>query len=191
MSVPELPILQFKTQADWRTWLQANHETSSGVWLRLAKKNSGEITVNYLQAVEEALCYGWIDGLVHAENESFYRQKFTPRKPKSVWSKINVGRVEKLIAAGKMTAAGQATIEAAKADGRWDAAYNPPSTSKPPADFEAALNANPKAKAFYQKLNKTNAFAFCWRIETAKKPETRQARIQKFITMLENGEKIH
>ncbi len=191
MSTPELPVTQPKNQTAWRDWLQQNHQHSPGVWVRLAKKNSGETTVSYAEAVEEALCFGWIDGLAHSESDAFYLQKFTPRRPKSVWSKINVGRTEKLIAAGKMTAAGQAAIDAAKADGRWEAAYASPATSVIPPDFKAALDKNPAAKAFYESLNKANTYAFCYRVESAKKPETRQARIEKFVAMLEKGQKLH
>lgn len=181
----------FATQADWRDWLEQNHKQSTGVWLKFAKKGSGKTSVNYTEALEEALCFGWIDSQVQKYDAQYYLQKFTPRGPKSVWSKINVAKAEALTAAGKMQPAGLAAIELAKQDGRWDAAYDSASTSKVPQDFLAALEQNPKAKAFFETLNKTNVYAITWRIQTAKKPETRTARIEKFIDMLNKGQKLH
>jgi uncharacterized protein YdeI (YjbR/CyaY-like superfamily) len=147
--------------------------------------------VSYQEALEEALCYGWIDSQKQAYDNDYYLQKFTPRGPKSIWSKNNVAKVESLINMGKMQPAGLAAIEAAKQDGRWNAAYDSPSASKVPEDFQAALDKNPKAKQFFATLNKANVYAFCWRVQTAKKPETRKARIEKFIDMLNRGEKLH
>ena len=185
-----MPILFFQTPKDWEDWLSKN-EQSNGVWVKFAKKASGIQSLTYAQALEPALCYGWIDGQAKTVDETYYMQKFTPRRPKSIWSKRNIGIVERLIAEGKMRPAGQAAIDAAKADGRWDQAYDSPSNMQIPEDFQALLDAHPKAKAFYGTLNKTNTFAILWRIQTAKKPETRSARIEKLVTMLERGEKIH
>jgi uncharacterized protein YdeI (YjbR/CyaY-like superfamily) len=181
----------FMTQKDWRTWLEENHEKASGVWLKHAKKSSGKTSVSYAEALEEALCYGWIDSQKQAYDTDYFLQKFTPRGPKSVWSKINVAKVEALVTAGKMQSAGLAAIDQAKHDGRWEAAYDSPGASKVPEDFQAALEKNPKAKQFFETLNKANVYGFCWRIQTAKRSETRKARIEKFIDMLNRGEKLH
>jgi uncharacterized protein YdeI (YjbR/CyaY-like superfamily) len=187
----DLPVLLFKTRKDWCKWLEENHKESKGLWLKHAKKASGKTSVSYTEALDEALCYGWIDSQVQAYDGDYYLQKFTPRGPKSVWSKINVAKVESLIKMGRMQPAGLAAINIAKQDGRWDAAYDPPSVSKVPRDFQAALDKNPKAKQFFETLNKANVYAFCWRVQTAKKPETRKARIEKFINMLNQGEKLY
>jgi uncharacterized protein YdeI (YjbR/CyaY-like superfamily) len=187
----DLPVLLFATHSDWRAWLEENHAQPRGIWLKHAKKSSGKKSVSYLEAVEEALCFGWIDSQKQAYDEDYFLQKFTPRGPKSVWSKINVAKAEALIKSGKMRPAGLATINLAKQDGRWDAAYDSSSTNKIPEDFLSELDKNPKAKLFFETLNKANVYAFCWRIQTAKKPETRQARIEKFIEMLSQGQKLH
>lgn len=190
-SFKDLPVLLFTSQQHWHIWLNENHKQHKGLWLKHAKKSSGKQSVSYGEALEEALCYGWIDSQKQAYDEDYYLQKFTPRGPKSVWSKINVAKVEALTKAGKMQPAGLAAIESAKQDGRWGAAYDPPSASTVPEDFQTALDENPKAKQFFETLNKTNVYAFCWRIQTAKKPETRKARIEKFIDMLNRREKLH
>lgn len=190
-SFKDLPVLLFSTPSDWRTWLEENHTQPVGIWLKHAKKSSGKKSISYLEALEEALCYGWIDSQRQACDDDYYLQKFTPRGPKSVWSKINVTKVEALIKMGKMQPAGLKAIDLAKQDGRWAAAYDSPSASKVPEDFQAALDENPKAKQFFNTLNKANIYAFCWRVQTAKKPETRKARIEKFIDMLNGGEKLH
>lgn len=187
----DLPVLLFSSQEDWRTWLGDNHDQAMGIWLKHAKKSSGKESVTYQEALEEALCYGWIDSQKQAYDSDYYLQKFTPRGPKSIWSKINVTKVELLIKMDKMQPSGLAAIDAAKQDGRWDAAYDSPSTSRVPEDFQTALENNPKAKQFFETLNKTNVYAFCWRVQTAKNPETRTARIEKLIAMLNRGEKIH
>jgi uncharacterized protein YdeI (YjbR/CyaY-like superfamily) len=187
----ELPVLLFASQEDWRAWLEGNYNQPEGVWIKHAKKSSNKESVSYQEALEEALCYGWIDGQKQAYDSDYYLQKFTPRGPKSVWSKINVAKAESLIKIGKMQPSGLASINDAKQDGRWDAAYDSPSAGKVPADFQAALDKSPKAKHFFETLNKANVYAFCWRIQTAKKPETRKARIEKFIDMLNRGEKLH
>jgi uncharacterized protein YdeI (YjbR/CyaY-like superfamily) len=190
-TLKDIPVLLFATQPAWRAWLQDNYKQSQGLWLKHAKKSSGKKSVSYQEALEEALCYGWIDSQKQSYDEDYYLQKFTPRGTRSVWSKVNVSKAEALIKSGKMHLAGLAAINQAKQDGRWDAAYDPQSSSKIPEDFQAALNDNPKAKQFFETLNKANIYAFCWRIQTAKKPETRKARIEKFIDMLSNGEKLH
>jgi uncharacterized protein YdeI (YjbR/CyaY-like superfamily) len=187
----DLPVHLFATQEDWRAWLEENHKRPQGIWLKHAKKSSGKVSVSYAEALDEALCYGWIDSQKQAYDDDYFLQKFTPRGSKSVWSKVNVAKAEALIAAGKMRPAGLAAIGAAKQDGRWEAAYDSPSTNKIPEDFQAALDKNPKAKQFFETLNKANVYAFCWRVQTAKKPETRKARIEKFISMLNRGEKLH
>jgi uncharacterized protein YdeI (YjbR/CyaY-like superfamily) len=185
------PVLLFTSQQDWHGWLEENHDKHQGLWLKHAKKSSGKQSVSYGEALEEALCYGWIDSQKQAYDNEYYLQKFTPRGPRSVWSKINVAKVEMLIRSGKMQPAGLAAIASAKQDGRWDAAYDSQSSSEIPEDFLAELNKNPKAKHFFGTLNKANMYAFTWRIQTAKKPETRKARMAKFIEMLSRGEKLH
>lgn len=187
----DLPVLLFPSQKDWHAWLDENHTRPQGVWLKHAKKSSDKESVSYQEAVEEALCYGWIDSQKQAYDRSFYLQKFTPRGPKSVWSKVNVAKVESLIKRGKMQPSGLSAVKAAKQDGRWDAAYDSPSGSKVPEDFQAALDNNFKANQFFKTLDKANVYAFCWRIQTAKKPATRKVRIEKFIEMLGRGEKLH
>lgn len=187
----DLPVLLFASKQDWHAWLDENHSRHKGLWLKHAKKVSGKQSVSYGEALEEALCYGWIDSQKQGYDSYYYLQKFTPRGPKSVWSKLNVAKVEELTKAGKMQPAGLATIESAKRDGRWDAAYDSPSASEVPADFRAALDNNPEAKRFFATLTKANVYAFCWRVQTAKKPETRKARIDKFIDMLSRGETLH
>jgi len=187
----DLPVLLFASQQGWHAWLENNHNQPQGVWLKHAKKSSGKESVSYQEALEEALCYGWIDSQKQAYDSDYYLQKFTPRGSKSIWSKINVAKVESLIAMGAMQPSGLAAMNAAKQDGRWDGAYDSPSATKVPEDFQAALDKDPKAKQFFETLNKTNVYAFCWRVQTAKKPETRMARIEKFIGMLHRGEKLH
>jgi len=187
----DLPILLFDTQQEWSTWLKENHKQPKGLWLKLAKTSSDKMSVRYAEALEEALRYGWIDGQKQAYNGEYWLQKFTPRNPKSVWSKVNVAKAEALITSGKMQPAGLAAVDLAKQDGRWSAAYDSPSTTTIPEDFQAALDANPKAKQFFETLNRANVYGFCWRIQTAKKPETRRARIEKFIEMLSQGKKLH
>ena len=172
-------------------WLDEHHSRHKGLWLKHAKKSSGKKSVSYDEALEEALCYGWIVSQKQAYDSDYYLQKFTPRGPKSVWSKINVTKVEALTKAGRLQPAGLAAIESAKQDGRWDAAYDSPSASEIPEDFQAALDNNPKAKQFFETLNKANVYGFCWRVQTANKLETRKARIEKFIDMLNRGEKLH
>lgn len=185
-----LPVEPFRTEADWEAWLVA-HPDASGLWLKIAKKGAGIASVTYAQALDVALCHGWIDGQKRACDERWFLQRFTPRRPKGVWSKINVRHAERLVAAGRMQPAGLREIEAAKADGRWDAAYAGAARMEVPGELAAALAGNRKARAFFDALDRTNRYAFCWRVQTAKKPETRLARAEKFVAMLARGEKLH
>jgi uncharacterized protein YdeI (YjbR/CyaY-like superfamily) len=188
--MPDLPLLPFKTQRAFGSWLKKNHAQSPGLWLKLAKKGANP-SVTYAQALEEALCYGWIDGQKNPFDEHWWLQKFTPRGPRSIWSKINRDKALALIAAGLMQPAGLAAIEAAKKNGRWEAAYDSQRTAALPDDFQAELDRRPKAKAFYATLNSVNRYAIIFRLSSAKKPETRARRMQQFIDMLENGEKLY
>ena len=188
---PEYPTLEFKTQKAYETWLAKNHAKVPGVWIKLAKKGSGVKSITYAEAVEASLCYGWIDGQSKSIDDTAWLQKYTPRGRRSIWSKVNIGKVEALIKAGRMQPAGLAAVEAAKQDGRWAAAYEPPSKAGVPPDLQAALDANPTAKAFFATLNSTNRYAILFRTQTAKKPETRAKRIKQFVEMLEKGEKLY
>lgn len=185
----ELPIVPFANKKKWAAWLAKEHERSAGVWIQFAKKGSGIASVTYEEAVDVALCYGWIDGQAKRLDDQYYLQKFTPRRPKSIWSKINTEKVERLIASGEMKPAGLKAIDAAKADGRWDAAYSSPKEMAVPDDFQAVLGKNQKAAAFFDTLSRSNRYAILFQIETAKKSETRARRIQKFMGRLERGEK--
>lgn len=190
-SAPDLPVLLFQRPKDWAAWLNKHHATSSGLWLRLAKKASGIKSVTYDEALEVALCYGWIDGQKKSYDETSWLQKFTTRGAKSTWSKINCAKAERLIESGQMQAAGLQAIERAKQDGRWEAAYDSPSKATVPEDFQVALDRNAPAQAFFATLNKANRYAILFRIQTAKKAETRAKRIEQFIIMLEKQEKLH
>jgi uncharacterized protein YdeI (YjbR/CyaY-like superfamily) len=187
----EYPVLTVETQKAWRRWLRLNHASSEGAWLRFFKKGSGRQDITYEQALEEALCQGWIDGQARPNDKVSWLQKFTPRRPRSVWSKRNRDRVERLIAEGRMEPAGQKAIQAAKEDGRWDKAYDSPSQMKVPSDFLAALKKDPKAYTFYKTLNKANTYAIAWRLQTAEKAETRARRMALLLAMLSRGEKLH
>lgn len=187
----ELAILEFESQAAWEKWLEENHRQPDSVWLKFAKKNSGVTTVGFIEAIETAICYGWIDSVRNGFNDKFFIQKFSPRRPGSVWSKINVERVEALIKQGRMKPAGLAEVEAAKADGRWEAAYEGQSRAEAPADFLEALAMNKKAAEFYETISKANKYAIIYRLHNSKKPETRAANIQKFIAMLAEGKTLH
>ncbi|HEY0511658.1 MAG TPA: YdeI/OmpD-associated family protein [Thermoanaerobaculia bacterium] len=186
-----LPILPFASQKEWEEWLAEHHRTSKGLWLKIAKKGSEVGTVNYAEALDGALAYGWIDGQKGALDEAFWLQKFTPRTPRSKWSKVNCDKAEALIAAGRMRPAGLAAVEQARADGRWEAAYESQSKATVPADLQRALDANPEAAAFFATLDSANRYAVLYRIQEAKKPETRAKRIEKFVAMLNRGEKVH
>jgi uncharacterized protein YdeI (YjbR/CyaY-like superfamily) len=187
----ELSIVEFRTQLEWARWLELNHARASGAWLKLAKKGSDATTVTYAEAVEEALCYGWIDGQAARHDERYYRQRFTPRRRRSRWSQINCSRAERLIAQERMKPAGLAQVEAARADGRWDAAYAPPSSAKVPEDLQRALDENPEAKAFFETLNGANRYAILYRVHDAKRPETRARRIGEFVAMLAEHRTLH
>jgi uncharacterized protein YdeI (YjbR/CyaY-like superfamily) len=187
----ELPVVPFESQRAWETWLAANHASARGVWLKLAKKAAGVPSVTYPEALDVALAWGWIDGQKGSFDDAWWLQKFTPRGAKSVWSKVNREKVQALVDAGKMRPAGLAAVELAKADGRWEAAYDSPSKVTVPEDLAAALAANPRASAFFATLNAANRYAILWRVHTAKKAETRARRIADFVEMLARHEKLH
>ncbi|MGU3627626.1 YdeI/OmpD-associated family protein [Comamonas sp. C24C] len=187
----ELAPTLFKSAKAFEAWLKKNHAASEGLWLKIAKRGANEPSVTYPEAVEIALCWGWIDGQKKSLDDQHYLQRFTPRRARSVWSKINVEKVQALIEAGRMQAPGQAQIEAAKADGRWARAYDGARTSTVPEDLQAALEAEPLAKAFFAGLNASNRYAILWRIQTAAKAETRARRIEQLVAMLARGETIH
>ncbi|MEO8671749.1 MAG: YdeI/OmpD-associated family protein [Tahibacter sp.] len=190
-SLTDEPLMLFETSVVWSSWLAKHGSSSKGVWLRLAKKNSGATSVTYAEAVEVALCHGWIDGHKKADDERFWLQRFTPRSTKSIWSKINRGKALVLIEQGKMRAAGLREIQRAKDDGRWEGAYDSPSVASVPDDFQAALDGNRKAKAFFATLDGANRYAMLFRIQNVKKAETRANKILQFVRMLENHETIH
>jgi uncharacterized protein YdeI (YjbR/CyaY-like superfamily) len=187
----ELPVHLFAGPGEMGKWLEANHDSSQGIWLKIAKKGASEPSVTYEEAVELALCFGWIDSQVRRFDDQHYLQRFTPRRPRGRWSKINREKAEALIAAGKLRPAGLAEVEAAKADGRWEAAYEGQRTAKVPPDLQRELDANPAACEFFASLSSANRYAIIYRLDDAKKPETRVRRLRKFIAMLERGEKIH
>jgi uncharacterized protein YdeI (YjbR/CyaY-like superfamily) len=188
---PGEPVEPFANPAAFERWLRKHHASASVVWLKMAKKKSGIPSINWTEAVDVALCFGWIDGQAKAFDETYVLQRFTPRGKRSKWSKLNRERVGRLIEAGRMQPAGLAEVERAKADGRWDAAYDPPSTAAVPEDLAKALAKNKKAKAFFALLNGTNRFAILHRLHDAKKPETRARRIEKFVEMLAKGETLY
>ena len=187
----DLPVVGFATRAEWAAWLAAEHAVSAGVWLKIARKDGGADSVSYSDALDVALCHGWIDGQKDRLDERFWLQRFTPRKPRSRWSKRNRERAEALIASGEMAAAGAAEIERARADGRWDAAYDSHSTATVPADLQAELAGNAAAREFFATLDSTNRYAILYRIQEARRPETRARRIAKYVAMLSEGRKIH
>jgi uncharacterized protein YdeI (YjbR/CyaY-like superfamily) len=187
----DLPITLFESEQTWEEWLEENHTTSQGLWLKLAKKDSGHTSVSYQEALTVALCFGWIDGQKGALDDKFWLQKFTPRRSKSIWSKINREKIAALIEQGRMREAGLREVERAKQDGRWDAAYEPQSKATVPDDFQQALDANPEAKVFFETLNSANRYAILFRIQNAKKAETRQRNIDKFIAMLNDKQKLY
>jgi len=185
------PIRLFATQAAWTTWLDRNYGQSEGLWLRLAKKDSGLRSVTYAEALEVALCYGWIDGQKRGESEDAWLQRFVPRSVRSIWSKINRDKAELLIANGRMKAAGLAAVEAAKKAGKWETAYDSPKAALVPQDFHAALDKSPEAREFFKLLDGANRYAVLFRIQTVKKADTRARKIREFIEMLERHETIH
>jgi uncharacterized protein YdeI (YjbR/CyaY-like superfamily) len=188
---PELPVLTCESRADWEAWLEANHATAPGVWLTFAKKGSKAIAVSRADALEVALCYGWIDSQARSVNEEFWQQRFTPRTRRSKWSQINCAAVEQLIEAGMMKPSGLEQVELARQDGRWDAAYAPPRTMQVPEDLQSKLDANPAAREFFEQLDSQNRYAILFRIHDAKRPETRARRIDKFVAMLLDRQTIH
>lgn len=190
-SKADMPVISFQSAKDWSAWLSKNAQTSKGVWLKIFKKDSKEKTVTYAEALEESLCYGWIDGQKKSFDELAWLQKFCPRRPKSIWSKVNVAHIERLTKEGRMKPQGLKEVAAAKEDGRWEKAYDAQSTMSIPDDFMKALSKNKKAAEFYKSLNKANLFAIAFRLQTAKKPETRQKRMELILEMLSKGQKFH
>jgi len=191
MPKKDLPTIHFESPQEWEAWLEENHATSEGLWIKLAKKDSGIASVSYQEALDAALCFGWIDGQKASFDDQFWLQRFTPRGPKSKWSQINREKANQLTAQGRMRARGLAEVEAAKRDGRWDEAYAGQRTITVPDDLQKKLNENPKAREFFANLDSANRYAILYRIHEAKKPETRAQRIDKFIAMLNEGKKIH
>jgi uncharacterized protein YdeI (YjbR/CyaY-like superfamily) len=187
----ELPVHSFAARADWVAWLEREHGSSPGVWLAIARKDGGGRSVSYAEALDVALCYGWIDGRKDRLDDRTWLQRFTPRTARSRWSKRNRGRAEALIESGEMAAAGLREIERARADGRWEAAYDSHSTATVPADLQAALAKDAAAREFFATLDRNNRYAILYRIQEARRPETRARRIAKFVAMLAEGRKIH
>ena len=191
-SLPKtLPIKRFASANAWDAWLRKHHTSSRGVWLEFAKQGRRRPPLSHAQALENALCYGWIDGQTATSKDGWWRQRFTPRAPRSKWSKINCAAVDRLLAQGRLTPAGLAQVDAAKRDGRWEAAYASQRTITIPRDLRAALVARPRAKKFFQGLDSKNRYAILYRLQDAKKAETRQRRLEKFVGMLEAGETLH
>lgn len=187
----DLQILSFVAPEEWEAWLQKNHTQNDGVWIKFAKKDSSITLVTHAQVLPIALCYGWIDGQARTIDDKYWLLKFTPRRPRSIWSKRNCEIVTQLIKDGRMQPAGLAQIEAAKADGRWDAAYDSVKNMVVPEDFLKELSKDPKALALFESLNRSNKYAITWKLQTAKKPETRAKRMEVFLAMLKKGEKLY
>ena len=190
-SVRDLPVLAFPDAQAWEEWLAEHHADAAGVWLKLAKKDSGVPSVSYSAALDVAICFGWIDGQKDKYDEAFWLQRFSPRRNRSKWSAVNRAKALALIEAGRMHSAGQREVDAAQADGRWDAAYASQSKASVPDDLQAALDANPSARAFFEGLNSANRYAILYRIQNVKKAETRARKIAQFVEMLAAGRKIH
>jgi uncharacterized protein YdeI (YjbR/CyaY-like superfamily) len=186
-----LPTFEFAGTAELEAWLEQNHDSSEGIWLKIAKKGSGEVTVSYAEALTAALCFGWIDSQKKGFDERYFLQRFTPRRPRGRWSRKNRDEAEELIAAGRMRGAGLAEVEAARADGRWEAAYEGQRRVTVPDDLRRELDGNRAARDFFEGLDGANRYAILYRLGEAKKPETRERRLRKFVTMLERGETIH
>ncbi len=186
-----LPKIPFASAAEWEAWLKDNHTVPDGLWLKIAKRGAGIESVRYPEVLESALCYGWIDGQREALDEQYFLQRFTPRRPRSKWSRINREKAEQLIADGRMHAAGLTEVKRAEADGRWEAAYEGQRRSTVPDDLQRELDARPKAKAFFAELSSQNRYAILYRLQDAKRPQTRARRLAKFVAMLEAGETIH
>jgi len=188
---PDLQIVPFTSRQAWEAFLEGQHATSEGLWLKIAKKGSGIESVTYDQAVEVDLCYGWIDGQVRKFDEEYYLQRFTPRTSRSKWSKVNRKKATELIARGEMKAAGLREVELAKADGRWDAAYDSPRTATVPEDLQRELEKNERARKFFSELDARNRYAILYQIQDAKRPETRAKRIAKYVAMLAERKKLY
>ncbi|MGH2497577.1 MAG: YdeI/OmpD-associated family protein [Ktedonobacteraceae bacterium] len=186
-----LPIISFETAQNWEAWLNEHHTDTKGVWLKIAKKESRILSVSYAEALDSALCYGWIDGQKASFDDKYWLQKFTPRGPKSMWSKVNCDKVAALTAEGRMQPAGIRQVELAQADGRWDLAYDSQSKITMPADLQLELDKNQEAQDFFNTLNSVNRYAILRRIQIAKKPETRAALIRKYVEMLSNHQKLY
>lgn len=184
-------IKSFKNAAAFGSWLKKNHAASSGVWIKFFKKNSGIKSIIYSEALDEALCWGWIDSQTKTFDAKAYLQRFTPRRPRSIWSKRNRDHVARLANTGRMQPPGLAEVEAAKKDGRWEVAYDSPKNTVMPPDFLRELSKNKKAKKFFDALNRANTYAIAWRLQTAKKPETREKRMRDILKMLGEGKKFH
>jgi uncharacterized protein YdeI (YjbR/CyaY-like superfamily) len=187
----DLQKIAFASQKAWEKWLKTNHLSSPGIWLQMAKKDSGTPSVTYAEAIEIALCYGWIDGQKQSHSAETWLQKFTPRGKKSIWSKINRQKATALVECGRMKESGRQEMLRAQQDGRWERAYDSPRSAAVPQDLQAALDKSPKAKAFFEKLESRNRYAILFRIQTVKKAETRTRKITEFVAMLERHEKIH
>jgi uncharacterized protein YdeI (YjbR/CyaY-like superfamily) len=185
------PQLAFANAAEWEAWLEENHDSSTGVWLKLAKKSSGIPSISNDEALDVALCFGWINARRESLDDDHYLQRYTPRRARSKWSRINVGKVAELTAAGRMRPAGLAEVERAKADGRWGAAYEPPSRMRVPADLERELGARPRARELFDSLDSANRYAILYGLDDAKRPETRARRLARFVAKLEAGERTY
>lgn len=191
MTKSDYEIIAFKDSGTWRLWLEVNHAKIDGVWLKLYKKSSDIPSVNYAEALDEALCYGWIDGQKKGYDEESFLQKFTPRRANSIWSKRNIEHIQRLTEQGRMMPAGMLEVERAREDGRWAAAYDAPSEMTIPDEFLVELKKHPVAEKFFATLNKTNTYAIAWRLQTAKTEETRKRRQDKIIALLDAGKKLH
>jgi uncharacterized protein YdeI (YjbR/CyaY-like superfamily) len=187
----DLPVLSFATARAWTEWLATHHASSRGLWLKIAKQGTDLESVTYSEALDGALAWGWIDGQKRTFDDAWWLQRFTPRTTKSAWSKINRAKVETLIGAGTMAAPGLAEVERAKRDGRWDRAYDGARSSSVPADLAAAFARNARARAFFETLDAANRYAILYRVQTAKKPETRAERIMRFVALCARHETIH
>lgn len=187
----DLPVISFPSREAWDVWLGEHHTASNGVWLKIAKKGSGIDSVSHAEALEVALCYGWIDGQRDALDDAYFLQRFTPRRARSRWSKINCEKATELIARGQMKPAGLREVERARADGRWDAAYDAQSVATVPEDLQRALDQNDRARAFFATLDSRNRYAILYRLQDARKPETRARRLEKFVAMLNAQQKFY
>jgi uncharacterized protein YdeI (YjbR/CyaY-like superfamily) len=185
------PIIPFASPGEWEGWLAENHASSRGLWVKIAKKEAGVASISYAQALEVALCYGWIDGQKGALDDRFWLQRFTPRGPRSRWSRLNREKAEQLIEQGRMRPPGLAQVERARADGRWEAAYQSASRATVPEDLQRELDRDPDASAFFAGLDRVNRYAILYRLQDARRPETRAARLAQFVAMLSEGRKIY